>query len=284
MDLGSEFHKELFCQSFITTYLDYEPETLPWPSLNSKELSLLKGIPFWEKARDTEREAGLLVSAFAETVDDPMIRAAIALQGQEEHRHARLIQTLIDRYDIEVEAAPAIELSDNIESAFTTFGFEECLDSFFAFGLFGIARDAAIMPEQMFSIFDPILDEEARHIVFFVNWFTYRQIELNRGFLPLRALKTLQHYSDALRNLIAAFGRSDEAGAGFTATNANSFSLDNLTPEQFVATCLRENAKRMSQFDAQLLQPMLLPRLCGIALRGLHLLPGQVLSPVRANG
>lgn len=59
----------------------------------------------------------------------------------------------------------AIKLPQNIEQNFSHFGFEECLDSFFAFGLFRVAREASVFPEQIFTIFDPILDEEARHLV-----------------------------------------------------------------------------------------------------------------------
>lgn len=278
MQIGSDAHKNLFCESFMTTHLEYEPEQLPWPHLDPEQLALLKGIPFWEQARDTERQAGMLVAAYAETVADPELRAAIALQGQEEARHARLIQTLIDRYEIEVGEPPALKRPPNIETAFTTFGFEECLDSFFAFGLFGIAREANILPEQLFTIFDPILDEEARHIVFFVNWFTYLQIERGQGFLPLRACKTLWHYGYALRNLAAAFMGTNDS-AGFTAKNASSFSLDDITPEQFLITCLRENEKRMSKFDRRLLQPSLLPRLSSLALRGLQLMPKRKPTP-----
>lgn len=272
MNVGSLEHKQLFCQSFISSYREYEPEKLPWPDLNGAVLECLQGIPFWEKALDTEREAGVLVSAYAKTVNDPVLQEALALQGREESRHARLIQTLIDRYDIQVGKRPAIELSDNIEQAFIDFGFEECLDSFFAFGLFGIARETGFFPEQLFTIFDPILDEEARHIVFFVNWFTYLQINRGRGFIGFRATKTLWHYSRALRNLIEAFGNDDTSGAGFTATGASSFAMD-LTPKKFLATCLEENTRRMKCYDERLLQPNLMPAIASIALRSLKLLP-----------
>lgn len=273
MKLGSEAHKELFCRSFIESYLEYEPEQLPWPKLDSETHDRLKAIPFWEKAFDTEREAGVLVSAYAELVNDPILKEVIALQGREEGRHARLIKTLIDRYDIEMGERPIIELSHNIEEAFMDFGFEECLDSFFAFGLFGIARKAGFFPEQFFTIFDPILDEEARHIVFFVNWFTYLQIQRGKSFLGLRTTKTLWHYGRALRNLTEAFSDADTSGAGFTATNANSFALDDLTPETFMAACLEENQKRMSKFDPMLLQPQLMPTLTNLAYRTLKILP-----------
>lgn len=268
MKIGSETHKELFCRSFMASHL-YEPEHLPWPDLDSVSLDRLRGIPFWQIALDTERKAGALVGAYAETVGDPVLREAIALQGMEETRHARLIETLIKNYGIEITESADEALPSNIEQPFTTFGFEECLDSFFAFGLFGIARKAGFFPEQFFTIFDPILDEEARHIVFFVNWVTYLQISRHRGAIVLRAAKSLWYYGRALRKIVEAFGNSDTNGAGFTAIGASSFAID-LTPEMFLSVCLQENARRMSRFDDRLLQPQLMPALVTAALRTLQ--------------
>lgn len=135
--------------------------------------------------------------------------------------------------------------------------------------MFGIARPAGLFPEQFFTIFDPVLDEEARHIVFFVNWVTYLQISQNRGAIVLRAAKSLWHYSQALRNLIEAFGDSNTSGAGFTATGASTFAID-LTPESFLSACLHENTQRMSPFDDRLLQPQLMPAIATAALRSLQ--------------
>ena len=270
MKIGSETHKELFCQSFMESYLEYEPEQLPWPHADNTTLERLRSIPFWQTALDTERKAGVLVGAYAETVKDPVLREALTLQAHEESRHARLIETLIKRYGlIEITVPAAESLPTNIEQAFTTFGFEECLDSFFAFGLFGIAREAGLLPEQFFKIFDPVLDEEARHNLFFVNWVTYLQISRHRGAIVLQAAKSLWHYGKALRNLIEAFGGSNKTGAGFTATGASAFTID-LTPEMFLSTCLQENARRMSKFDQRLLQPQLMPAIATTALRTLQ--------------
>lgn len=278
MKIGSEEHKELFCQSFMTSYREYEPKQLPWPHLDSSDLARLRSIPFWEEALSTEREAGMMVSAFAKTVSDPTIRAAIALQGKEEARHARLLEFLIDRYDIQISERPEPQVPQNIERAFIDFGFGECLDSFFAFGMFGLARQARYFPEPLFTIFEPILDEEARHIVFFVNWVTYMQIQQGRGAGVLRAAHALWHYSAALRHLVQAFGSAaDGSGEGFTATGASTF-MDDLTPELFLSMTLQENARRMSAFDRRLLQPKLLPRVSAIALRTLKLLPQRQAS------
>jgi len=272
MKLGSDAHKALFCSSFVDSHLNYEPETLPWPDLEGMYLERLRGIPFWQEARATEQRAGKMVTAFAETVSDPVLRQAIALQGQEETRHGRLIDTLIRVYDIDVPERPLNPLPANIQNGFKDFGFEECLDSFFAFGLFAIAREVNFFPDTIFQIFDPILDEEARHIVFFVNWFTYLQVQGGPLVNLFRPISTLRHYSSALENLISMFRTSDASSVGFTAKGASSFT-SNLTPERFVSVCLRENTRRMSQFDERLLRPTLIPTLSAIALKVLQLRP-----------
>ena len=275
MRLGSVQHKELFCRSFIDSYLDYEPAKLDWPELDSLSLERLRGIPFWTEALYTERAAGVMVNTFADRIDDPLIREAIALQGFEENRHARLIDCFLNHYNIEIDEPEKAEVPKDVETAFTDFEFGECLDSFFAFGMFRLARQSSYFPESLFKIFNPLLDEEARHIVFFINWVTYTQIQRRRGWGILRGGHALWHYSRALWGLVKAFGGAGEREErAFPATGAQSF-VDDLTPELLLSACLAENSKRMSGFDPQLLQPLLMPRLAQLALGILKLWPGS---------
>jgi hypothetical protein len=273
MKIGSPEHKELFCRSFMESYQEYEPEKLPWPKLEGVYLERLRGIPFWQEALRIEREAGAMVSAYGERITDPLVKDAIALQGKEEARHARLIEYLIDYYQIEVTEPVQEALPDNLEEAFIDFGFGECLDSFCAFGLFDIARQAKYLPEPIFQIFDPILHEEARHIVFFVNWITYLQINQGKGLGVLRGSHALWHYARAIQDILETFKASpDGTGKGFTASGATTF-MDDLTLEMFLTTTLKENEKRMRVFDPQLLQPRLLPRVAKVMLKGMKLIP-----------
>ena len=62
-------------------------------------------MPFWQEVYHTERRAGAIVDAFMPTVRDPVVREAVALQGREETRHAKLIRVMIDRYGIAPDAA-----------------------------------------------------------------------------------------------------------------------------------------------------------------------------------
>src|SRR5262245_36922691 len=123
MKIGSQEHRDAFCAHFTQTYIDYHPEDLPWPVLDDEALRRLRAVPFWEEVFYTERRAGAIVAAFTETVTDPVLKAALALQGEEESRHANLIRVMIDRYGLDASERPMEDLGRDIETRFKDFGF-----------------------------------------------------------------------------------------------------------------------------------------------------------------
>lgn len=273
IELGSDAHKELFCRTFLEAHRRFEPADLPWPELGADDLAKLRAIPFWDEALGTEQEAGPMVQAAADASRDPLVREAIALQSYEEARHGRLIRHLLDRYGIEVpDRAPPV-IAGDAERAFVDFGYDECLDSFGAFGLFELARRAEYLPKPFFDIFDRVLDEEAQHIVFFVNWVAWRAVRDGRRDPVRRGTSALWHYGKSLTGrLRMVLEGGDDSQDAFVATGATTF-LDDVTPTLFLETCLAENARRMSVFDPRLLQPRLFPTLARVGLRALKLLP-----------
>jgi hypothetical protein len=270
--IGSPGHKHLFCEHFTATYQHYVPAELPWPELDEAALQRLRAVPFWQQVLHTELRAGAIVRAFSATIDDPELKAAIDLQGFEEERHAALIREMIRRYGIEVTEQPLEALPADIETAFKDFGFGECMDSFLGFGVFKIARQSGFLPEQMFEIFDTLMYEETRHIVFFVNWMAYRQVERRRGARWRRAAASLRFYVRALKRMVgtARQGAAANDGKDFSATQASVF-LDGFTFRRFLEDCYAENARRMSVVDARLLRPSFLPALADVALASLRL-------------
>jgi hypothetical protein len=267
---GSKAHKELFCRQFIETHQVFDPQTLPWPDLDAASLARLRGVPFWQEVYHTERRAGAIVDAFRPQVFDPLVREAVALQGVEESRHANLIRVMIDRYGLEATEQPLEEFPANLETAFIDFGFGECLDAFLGFGAFKTARQSAFLPEGMFEIFDVLMHEETRHIVFFINYMAWR--EKDRGHIALaRAVKSAWFYGRAARRLFGMVQRGQDANDGrdFAVTQTNMF-LDGFSFRQFVEDCYQENARRMSEFDPHLMQPRLLPAIADLAVRGLR--------------
>jgi hypothetical protein len=273
MKIGSEEHKERFCRHFIATHCRFDPAALAWPELSEADLARLRGIPFWEEVLYTERRAGAIVAAFARTIADPLVREAVALQGFEEARHAELLRIMVRRYQIAAEEhSPEAPISSDLHRAFADFGYGECLDSFLGFGVFKLARRSAFLPEALFEIFDMLMREETRHIVFFVNWMAWQQAARGRIAGWLRGANAARYYCRAIARLVRTIRRGQQANDGkdFSATQASAF-LDGFTLRGFVEACYAEHNRRMNAFDPDLLQPGLLPKLAGIALAGLRL-------------
>jgi hypothetical protein len=271
MKIGSDEHKQRFCNAFIASHCRFDPESLAWPDLDAAALERLRGIPFWQEVLYTERRAGAIVAAYAATIDDPLVREAVMLQGFEEARHAELLRLMIRRYGVTAEERQPEMPSGDPLRAFADFGYGECLDAFLGFGVFKIARRSGFLPEAMFEIFEKLIHEETRHIVFFINWMAWHQVARGWGAPWLRAATAAHYDARAISRLLGTVRRGRDANDGkdFSATQAGVF-LDGFTFRGFVEECRAEHARRMKDFDPELLQPHFLPRLAGIALAGLR--------------
>ena len=272
MKVGSDEHKQRFCHEFIASHCQFDPAALAWPDLDAAALGRLRAIPFWQEVLYTERRAGAIVAAYGTTITDPLVREAVMLQGFEEARHAELLQLMIRRYGVAAEERPPEPPSGNLLRAFADFGYGECLDAFLGFGVFKIARRAGFLPDAMFEIFETLIHEETRHIVFFINWMAWQQVARGRGAPWLRGAMAAHFYARAISRLLRTVwrGRGANDGKDFSATQASVF-LDGFTFRSFVEECRAEHARRMKDFDPELLQPHFLPWLAGIALVGLRL-------------
>jgi hypothetical protein len=93
----------------------------------------------------------------------------------------------------------------------------------------------------------------------------------------LRAAVAARFYLRAIGRLLGTIRRGREANGGqdFSATQANVF-LGGFTLHGLVEECCAEHARRMREFDPELLHPRLLPRLAGMALAGWRLGPGII--------
>jgi hypothetical protein len=171
-----------------------------------------------------------------------------------------------------VEDRPLEAMSPDLCRAFADFGYGECLDSFLGFGVFKIARRSGFLPEPLFEIFDMLMREETRHIVFFINWMAWQETTSGRGARWLRGITAARYYGRAIGRLLGTVWRGRQANDGkdFSATQASVF-LDGFTFRRFIEECYAEHERRMGEFDPDLLQPQFLPRLAGVALTALRI-------------
>ncbi len=270
--IGSDEHRDLFCRTFLDTHLAFEPESLPWPKLEPHHVELLRSFPFWAFALSLEREAGRMITDFARTIEDPLIRKAIDLQSYEETRHGRLIEHMLARYEIDVPRVPLSNRPVDRED-FVTFGFGECNDSFIGFGGFALAREKRVFPEALLGIFEHILFEEARHITFFINWWRYEEARAGRTNPFARAWRAATYQVRALMHT-AQGAQGSQTVANLDLTGGGSATiLEGVTPLSFLETALRENRAMMARIDRRLVRPRLIPTLATLATIALRLLP-----------
>lgn len=169
--IGSDAHKQMFCNMLLDTHNPYKPAVIDWPALRPDALRRLTSLPIWDIAVQTEGRASVRVATFASTVRDPLLRAALELDAAEEARHKVVLSKLVQAYGIRLAPEPAYPAPKDAEWAWMVTGFSECIDSFFAFGLFRSAQRSGYFPPELVETFEPVIQEEGRHILFFANWF-----------------------------------------------------------------------------------------------------------------
>lgn len=265
--IGSEEHKRLFCRTFVETHDPFKPEEIAWPTVDQVTLARLKSLPVWKEAARTESATALKVQALGESEKDTVLGEAIRLQGYEEARHATVIRLLTRQYGIAVDPFEDPAPPKNPTWTFMRTGYGECLDSFFAFGLFDIGKRSALFPAELMDLFDTIMQEEARHILFLVNWAAYLRantsIFVRPAFDVRRAWGIGLQAFDRVRGAMAmGKGNSQDGFTLKTHANFGEFSL-----RSFFELCLSENERRLAPYDARLPRPALVPSTVRIALR-----------------
>ena len=266
--LGSEAHKTLFCRTLLDTFNPYKPAVIDWPSLDTETRNRLVELPIWDIAVQTEGRARLNVAAYAAITLDPLLRAAIELNAFEEGRHKHVLSNLVAAYGIALAPEPEYVVRGDPEWAFMVTGYSECIDSFFAFGLFETAKRSGFFPPELVETFEPVIHEEARHILFFVNWAAWHRRTMPFWRRPLFELKVLAVWLFLIWERI---GIARDVGSGvqdnnFTLTGAKAVG-DDIDVAELIEICLAENERRMGAYDRRLLRPFAVPALAKLARR-----------------
>jgi hypothetical protein len=127
----------MFCRLLLETHNPYKPTVINWPKLSPEVLQRVTGLPIWDIAVQTEGRASIRVATYAGTVtDDPLLRAALDMGASEEARHRIVLSKLVEAYGIPLAPEPSYPAPKDPEWAWLVTGYSECIDSFFAFGLF----------------------------------------------------------------------------------------------------------------------------------------------------
>lgn len=268
--IGSDSHKRMFCHMLLESHNPYKPAIVDWPILPPDALKRLTALPIWDIAVQTEGRASISVATYAASLRDPLLRRAMVMDGEEEARHKVVLGRLVEVYGIELAPEPSYPAPKDAEWAWMKTGFSECIDSFMAFGLFRSAQRSGYFPEALVETFEPVVQEEARHILFFTNWFAWHRRNLPLWKRPWFYARVAAVWVALIWDRVAIAKGIDTDGvahdANFLATGTADLG-ESLNPRALILLCLEEDARRMDGYDKRLLHPTFVPKLARFALR-----------------
>jgi hypothetical protein len=264
---GDDAHFAMLTRLLLETYNPYKPAVLNWPKLEPETLARITSLPIWDIAVQTEIKASMRIEAFAATVKNPALRAALLHMAGEEARHRDVLSRLVAAYDIPMQPEPAYDPPRDAEWGFMVTGYSECIDSFFAYGLFEMARRSGFFPPELVDTFEPVVQEEGRHILFFTNWIAWHKAAMPLWRRPYFALKTAAVWGFLIWERIGiarGVDGLDGGDANFTVNGSKALS-DEMDPAKLIDICLEEDKKRMAGYDTRLLRPTTMPKLARFA-------------------
>ncbi len=260
----------LFTRMLLETHNPYKPAVIDWPKLAPEALERVTSLPIWDIAVQTEGRASIRVKTFAETVADPLLREALELDAAEEARHKVVLSKLVEAYGIKLAPEPDYDPPANPTWAWLVTGYSECIDSFFAFGLFETARRSGYFPDELVETFEPVIQEEgASHPVLrqLGGLVSPQPADLETPFVPghgMRGLGVPDLGADRDRARPRQIGR--DAGRQFRHERSSAVGIE-LSPAELIDLCLVENDRRMAGYDQRLLRPAIVPSLARFARR-----------------
>jgi hypothetical protein len=275
--LGTEAHKQAFCGMLLDTHNPYRPSIVDWPMLDPEARDRLVSLPIWDIAMQTEGNASLRVLSYAKTIADPLLREAIEIDGFEETRHKQVLSNLVAAYGIRLAPEPQYLPPKHPEWAFLLAGYCECVDTFFAFGLFALAKRSGFFPSELVDTFEPVVQEEGRHIIFFVNWVAWHRRNLPVWRRILFEAKIVSAWVFLVWERIGFARDLEGSGAtqlgstaqdnNFVFTGSRAIGSGNVSAAAVLDICLSEHEHRFGGYDLRLLRPKLVPRLMRFARR-----------------
>jgi len=270
---GSEAHKREVCRMFHETFNPYRPAIIAWPKLSPPILQRVTSLPIWDVAVHTESRARLRFAFYANSIGDPQVRSAVMLNAWEESRHKEVLAKLVEAYGIPLASEPPFQHPRDPEWAYLITGYCECIDSFFAFGLFELARRSGFFPAELVETFEPVIQEECRHILLFANLVASHRANLpwwRRLSFELRVAAVWMSIAwerVVLARSLDAKGDKARLDSSFTASSAGAVSPVEINVRDLMMLCLKENDRRFAGYDSRLLRPTTVPALARFALR-----------------
>jgi hypothetical protein len=129
-----------------------------------------------------------------------------------------------------------------------------------------------LFPPELIDTFEPVMQEECRHILLFANWVAWHRANL--GFFKRIAFEWkvfrvwcfLGLERMDLAKSLDADGNEHAQDNNFTVNGAQSVTQKDLSVAELMQWCVRENDRRFAGYDQRLLRPTTMPFMVKCAL------------------
>lgn len=245
--VGSASHLHETCRMFRETFNPCRPAVIRWPKLSPEMLQRLTSLPIWNIAVHTEGRARLRFASYAATLKTSEGRDAVMLNAREENRHKEVLANLVKAYGIALGPEPDYRVPRDPEWMYLVTGYSECIDSFFAFGLFELACRSGFFPAELVETFEPVMQEDVATSCCLPAWWPGNGRPYRGG--------DASPSSAASRQL-----GSPSPGNGWS-WRAQAVTPVEIGVRDLMALCLQENDRRFAVYDARLVRPRTVPTL-----------------------
>ena len=135
--------------------------------------------------------------------------------------------------------------------------------------LFRSAEDTGFFPPELIDTFEPVMREEGRHILFFVNWVAWWRRNMpiwRRPWFELKVLAVWMFLIWERIDMAKGMGNSTKAQENnFTLNGSKELGVE-VTFSELATICLAENDRRLAPYDQRLIRPKFVPGAIRLAL------------------
>ena len=175
----------------LDTFNPYKPAVIDWPALDAEAQERLVALPIWDIAVQTEGRARLNVASYAAEVSDPLLRRAIELNAFEEGRHKYVLSNLVQAYGIELAPEPQYPAAARPGMGVHGDRIQRMHRQLLRIRPVRSRQALGILSGDLVDTFEPVIQEEARHILFFVNWAAWHRRTMPFWRRPIFEIKVL---------------------------------------------------------------------------------------------
>jgi hypothetical protein len=120
------------------------------------------------------------------------------------------------------------------------------------------------------ALFEPIVQEEARHILFFQNWVAHARANRPAFHQQVHRLTCARALAMSVWSRIR-IGLELKGANNGGAAGEKTFPVERFSLRGFLELCVTENERRLAPYDPRLLRPRLIPSLAAALVK---VLPG----------